>query len=48
LADPTRLIAYAFEFATAEDMTLLRRYVTDDDLCAALDAAPPMPTRGFG
>jgi hypothetical protein len=41
LADPIRLLAYAFEFATIEDMTLLRCYVSDDDLRTALDAAPP-------
>jgi hypothetical protein len=41
LADPVRLLAYAFEAATVEDMAILRRYVTDDDLRAALNAAPP-------
>jgi hypothetical protein len=41
LADPVRLLAYAFEAAPVEDMAILRRYVTDDDLRAALTAAPP-------
>jgi hypothetical protein len=41
LADPVRLLAYAFEAATAEDIAILRRYLTEDDLRAALNAAPP-------
>ena len=41
LSDPVRFMAYAFERATHEDMTLLRRYVSDADMKEALDAAPP-------
>jgi hypothetical protein len=41
LADPVRFIAYALEHATHEDMTILRRYVSEADIASALDAAPP-------
>lgn len=41
LADPVRFMAYAFARATHEDMTLLRRYLDEDDLKEALDRAPP-------
>jgi hypothetical protein len=41
LADPIRFVAYAFARATHEDMKILRRIVTDDDLREALDNAPP-------
>ncbi len=41
LADPVRFMAYAFERATHEDMTLLRRYVADADMREALESAPP-------
>lgn len=41
LADPARFLAYAFEGAMHEDMNVLRRYLSDDDLRAALRAAPP-------
>eukprot|EP01037_Dinobryon_pediforme_P006627 gene6627-6695_t len=41
LADPVRLIAYALERATIEDLLVLRRYVSDAQMRAALDAAPP-------
>jgi hypothetical protein len=41
LSDPVRFMAYAFERATHEDMSLLRRYVSDADMREALDAAPP-------
>jgi hypothetical protein len=41
VADPVRFIAYAFARATLEDMQLLRRLLTDDDLREALDRAPP-------
>ncbi len=41
LADPIRFAAYAFAQATHEDMKLLRRYLSDDDLREALDRAPP-------
>ena len=41
LADPVRFMAYAFAKASHEDMTLLRRYLTDADFVEALDHAPP-------
>jgi hypothetical protein len=41
LADPVRFIAYALEAATHEDMTILRRYVSETDIREALAAAPP-------
>ncbi len=41
LADPVRFVAYALERATHNDMTLLRRYLSDAELLEALDAAPP-------
>jgi len=41
LADPIRFMAYAFARATHEEMKLLRRYLTDEDLREALDHAPP-------
>jgi hypothetical protein len=41
LADPTRFAAYAFAYATFEDMQVLRRYLSDDDLREALKNAPP-------
>lgn len=41
LADPVRLVAYALESATHEDMQILRRHLTDADIQEALDAAPP-------
>jgi hypothetical protein len=40
LADPVRFLAYALEFATHEDMSALRRYLTEADFREALDAAP--------
>jgi hypothetical protein len=41
LADPVRFLAYAMASATHEDMKIIRRYVTDQDLLEALDNAPP-------
>ena len=41
LAGPVRFMAYAMASATHEDMTVLRRYVSDDDFREALDQAPP-------
>lgn len=41
LADPIRFMAYAMASATHEDMEVLRRYVSDEDLREALDKAPP-------
>jgi hypothetical protein len=41
LSDPVRFLAYAMTFATHEDMQVIRRHVTDDELREALDNAPP-------
>lgn len=41
LADPVRFLAYAFEAATHEEMAILRRHLAEEDLRAALEAAPP-------
>jgi hypothetical protein len=41
LADSVRFAAYAFARATHDDMKILRRFLTDDDLREALDHAPP-------
>ena len=41
LSDPIRFMAYAMAYATHDDMKVLRRYVSDDDFCEALDKAPP-------
>jgi hypothetical protein len=41
LSDTFRFVAYALARATHEDMTLLRKFLSDDDLREALDHAPP-------
>lgn len=41
LADPIRFMAYAMTYARHEDMRVIRRYVSDEELREALDAAPP-------
>ena len=41
LSDPARFVAYALAGATHEEMKLLRRFLSEDDLREALDAAPP-------
>lgn len=41
LADPIRFMAYAMTYARHEDMRILRKFVTDEDLREALDHAPP-------
>lgn len=41
LSGTHRFVAYAFARATHEEMKLLRTYLSDDDLRAALDEAPP-------
>jgi hypothetical protein len=41
LADPIRFMAYAMTYARHEDMRVIRRYVSDDDIRDALDHAPP-------
>jgi hypothetical protein len=41
LADPIRFMAYALASATHEDLKVLRRYVSDDQLLDCLNRAPP-------
>lgn len=41
LSDMHRFMAYAFRYATHEDMQILRRYLDDDQMRDALDNAPP-------
>jgi hypothetical protein len=41
LADPIRFVAYVMAHATPEDLTVVRRYLSDDDFREALDKAPP-------
>jgi hypothetical protein len=41
LAEPIRFMTYAMIYALHEDMRVLRRYVTDDDMREALDNGPP-------
>lgn len=41
LADPIRFIVYVMAHATPEDLAVIRRYLSDDDYCEALDKAPP-------
>ena len=41
LADPVRFMAYAFARATAEQMRVLRAYVSEQDWREALANAPP-------
>ena len=41
LSEPVRFMAYAMTYAMHEEMRVLRRYVSDDDLREALDHAPP-------
>jgi hypothetical protein len=41
LRDVTRFMAYAFRYATHEDMKVLRSILSDDDLREALASVPP-------
>jgi hypothetical protein len=41
LADPVRFMTYLMAPATPEGLTVLRRYVSDEDFREALDKAPP-------
>jgi hypothetical protein len=41
LADSVRFLAYAMTYARHEDLRALRHYVSDDNLRAALEHAPP-------
>jgi len=40
LAQPARFLAYAMTYARHEDMQIIRRYVSDDDIREALNLAP--------
>jgi hypothetical protein len=41
LSDPVRFLTYAMTYAPYEDMVVIRRYVSDDDLREVLERAPP-------
>lgn len=41
LTNPERFLAYAMTYASYEDMTAIRKHVTDDELREALHNAPP-------
>ncbi|MGA8610934.1 MAG: hypothetical protein WB760_04325 [Xanthobacteraceae bacterium] len=41
LANPTRFLAYVMTYATPEEVAVVRRYVSFDDLREALEHAPP-------
>ncbi len=41
LSDPVRFMAYAMARGTHEDMEIIRRYISMEDLIEALEKAPP-------
>lgn len=41
LSLPYRFIAYVLAYGTYEDVSILRKYVSDEELVEALDHAPP-------
>jgi hypothetical protein len=41
LANPIRFLAYVMTYATPEEVAVVRRYVSLDDLREALEHAPP-------
>lgn len=41
LADPIRFVTYAMTYGTHDDMNVIRRYLSDDELREALNHAPP-------
>ena len=41
LSDPVRFMAYAMARASFEDMTEIRRHVSDAEFIEAIDRAPP-------
>lgn len=41
LALPYRFIAYVLTYGTFEDVSILRKYLSDEELIEALDHAPP-------
>jgi hypothetical protein len=40
-ADPIRFMAHVMAHATPDDLTVVRRYVSNNDFREALDKAPP-------
>lgn len=41
LADPIRFVTYAMTYGTHDDMNVIRRYLSDDELWEVLTHAPP-------
>jgi len=41
LGEPFHLVAHVLTYGTHEDVTTLRKYVSDDDLREAIEHAPP-------
>lgn len=41
IANPARFLAYTMTYGDDADMRVLREYLSDEDLCEALDQAPP-------
>jgi hypothetical protein len=41
VADPLHFIAHVLTYGTHEDVTVLRRYVSDEELAQAIRDAPP-------
>jgi hypothetical protein len=41
LADPLHFIAHVLTYGTHEDVSVMRRYVSDDELRYAVEHAPP-------
>lgn len=41
LDEPYHLVAHVLTYGTHEDVTTLRRYVSDEELREAIDRAPP-------
>jgi hypothetical protein len=41
LADPVRFLTFVMTYATADEIAVVRRYVTPDDFREALERAPP-------
>ncbi len=41
LSDPIRFVAYAMTYGTHDDIKIIRKYLSDDDLIESLEKAPP-------
>lgn len=41
LADPIRFVTYAMTYGTHDDMNVIQRYLSDDELWEVLTHAPP-------